>query len=165
MIRTTVVAALVALIGVTAPLDAQTARPAPQQSLTFNPIGLGAGFYSAEYERAVGTNYTVSGGASYFTLDQDISYTAADVRGRFYPTRALEGFALGVSGGVIKIGTDNRTGITFGSTIEHAWLLGASNRTTFSLGGGFKRVVLFGSRSPGMTVFYPTLRTSFGVAF
>jgi hypothetical protein len=178
MIRTTLVAALLA-IGGAAPLAAQTpAPPAPKQTITFNPIGLAAGFFSAEYERAVAPNYTVSGGASYFTLDVgdgDVSYSSADVRARFYPNQALEGFSVGLSGGVIRTAAKyddgyesdhaSNNGVTVGSSLEYAWLLGHQERTAFSLGLGFKRVLLFGGNTPDASTFYPTFRTSFGFAF
>jgi hypothetical protein len=161
--RTTIIAALVALAAA-APLAAQSAMPAPRQTLTFNPIGLGAGFYSAEYERAAGTNFTVSAGASYFTLgEENLDYTSGDLRVRYYPNQALEGFSVGVSGGMIRAGGTN--GVTLGSTLEHAWLLGRNRNVAFSLGGGFKRVLLIDGNSPNITVFYPTLRSSFGLAF
>jgi Protein of unknown function (DUF3575) len=166
----------------TASLHAQA--PRPQQTLTINPIGLAAGFYSAELERSVATNISLSVGGSYFSLGDSfdkVSYGAGDLRARFYPGRALEGFSVGVSGGVIRTGErtnytgydgpDNgaqdshKTGVTVGSTIEYAWLLGDAKRIAFSLGGGFKRVILFDGSSPNVTTFYPTLRTSFGVAF
>jgi hypothetical protein len=149
----------------------------PTQSFTFNPIGLAAGFYSAEYEHQVGTNFTLALAGSYFDLgsaSDKVSYLAGDVRARFYPRRALDGFAVGVSVGPIRTGyrssygtdtKDHDNGFTFGTTIEHSWLLGADNNVVFSVGGGFKRLVLINGKQPNADTFYPTLRTSFGFAF
>lgn len=195
MRRHTLLAVAAPLVAFAAPLSAQqlAAPPAvaavhgsqamtkalPSQTLTFNPIGLAAGFYSAEYERRVGTNVTLSLGGSYFDLGSDadkVSYLAGDLRARFYPRRALEGFAVGASVGLIQTGskfdnfdgtssTTHDNGFTLGTTIEHTWLLGVDNKYVFSVGGGFKRIVLFNGKQPDFDTFYPTLRTSFGIAF
>jgi len=168
-----------------APQTPSTQRPvltvAPVQAFTFNPIGIAAGFFSAEYERRVSPNVSLSVGASYFDLGTDfdkVSYLAGDLRARFYPRRALDGLAIGVSLGAIRTGSrsqsfsgtadgysDSDNGITLGTTVEHTWLLGAQNRYLFSLGGGFKRLLLLDGKQPNVETFYPTLRTSFGFTF
>ncbi|HET7449737.1 MAG TPA: hypothetical protein VFJ78_04015 [Gaiellaceae bacterium] len=186
---------VVALIVVAGPLGAQQltgpdvgSKPVqasvavrPAQSLSVNPIGIAAGFYSAEFERRVSTNATLSIGGSYFDLGDgfaQVSYLAGDLRGRFYPRRALDGLSIGGSVGVIRTGTSTsdpnggggyvqkyKSGVTLGTTVEHSWLLGERENFMFSLGGGFKRVILFGGKEPNVETFYPTLRTSFGVLF
>jgi uncharacterized protein DUF3575 len=183
--RSTLVGLAAVLLAAASPLSAQLAPVARQQTLTLNPIGLAAGFYSAEYERAVHPHYTISLGGSRFSFGSDydkVTYTAGDVRLRYYANHALEGFNVGLSAGVIRTGeeyssydyydgsstsreTRSQNGVTVGSTIEYAWLLGESKSVAFSLGGGFKRILLIDGNSPNFTSFYPTLRTSFGFAF
>jgi hypothetical protein len=177
MIRRVVLCAA-AVSALATPARAQSAK---RQVVSINPLGIPAGFYSGEYELAVSRNVSGALGASYFALGSDfdeVSYLSGDVKLRYYPQRALEGFSVGVSAGVIRLGAENsfddgsgeivddsESGMTIGTSFDYSWLLGERKGFAVGLGAGFKRVVLFGGEVPDVTTFYPTLRLSVGAAF
>jgi hypothetical protein len=162
-------AVAVALACTTAVAAAQ--EPARRQVLSTNVVGIPFGYYNVEYERAAGANSSIGVSGSYFTFvtggDGDPTYTALDARVRLYPSAALTGFSVGLSGGYLGVGSGgvDKSGMTVGTTLEYQWLLGRERNFAFALGGGFKRVLLLGGETPNFTTFYPTLRTSIGVAF
>ena len=177
--RRTLVLLALALFAV--PLGAQPpAPPARRNVLSVNPLGIPAGFYSADYERALGANASGSVGVSYFSLhdefDDEVSYLSSDLKLRYYPRAALEGFSVGASAGLIRLGSDETTfdgqsteesesGVTVGTSLDYGWLLGDARRVAVGLGAGLKRVLLFGGEAPDVTTFYPTIRVAVGYAF
>ncbi len=159
------------------PLAAQL-RPAgtsaldypPRQTFTFNPIGIAAGVYSAEYELAVATQQTVALSASYADINND-DFTSLDLRWRLYADRALDGFAVGLSLGSSRTRDADRPevpgqfSLTIGTQIDYVWLLGAEENFALGVGGGFKRFVSATGRDENAANFWPTIRLAVGAAF
>jgi hypothetical protein len=169
----TLSALAVALLLVT-PAFAQGAPPAPArtQIVSANPFLLLAGWFNAEYERKISDSATWGLSGSMFDFD-DFEYRSGSVLFRYYPQeRALEGFYLGLRGGVIHVGYDGGDATvddeaTFGAAgfdLGYTWLLGARDRVGISIGAGANR--LFGSELEGATLTVPTIRlVNVGIAF
>jgi len=151
--------------------------PVKRQVLSIQPISAVLTLYAAEYERAVSPVLTFGLGATGFFPDE-ISYTSADVKVRYYPQEVpLSGFSFGGSVGFTRVsedfeefdgGTDSETasGPSAGVTLDYGWLLGRTRSFYIGLGAGAK--VLFIDEdefSDDVIVRYPTARLSIGYAF
>lgn len=145
------------------------------QVVSISPLFALLGFFTGEVERRVTTNATVGVGGSAFTLGP-FGYKSLDAKLRFYPAeRALDGLAVGVSGGAIWLSADeggvfsgrsSGSGFVVGSEASYTWLTGKRHNLAFSLGGGLKRIVRYGGYDvSGAQLTYPTVRASVGVAF
>lgn len=160
------------------PASAQSsAAPERANAISFSPILALFEILQAEYERKVGAETTAGLGVGYWSfgdadLNDEVSYLALDLKGRFYPDRALEGFAIGGTVGVARIGYENdttgedesTTGFAFGVEVSHAWLLGDEHRWFLAAGLGAKRYI-FGDIDEDIPVILPTGRIGFGLAF
>jgi hypothetical protein len=155
----------------------QDSTPAKRQVLSIQPISAVLTVYAAEYERAFLPVFTFGLGATGFFPDE-ISYTSADVKVRYYPQEVpLTGFSFGGSVGFTRVsedfeefdgGTDSETasGPSAGVTVDYGWLLGRRRSFYVGLGAGAK--VLFVDEdefSDDLLVRYPTARLSIGYAF
>lgn len=142
----------------------------PRQTISFNPIGIAAGIYSAEYEVSVAAQQTVAVSASYAELG-DEDFTSFDVRWRLYADRALDGFAVGLSLGTARTRDEVRPevpgsfSLTLGSQVDYVWLLGERENFALGVGGGFKRFVGGAAREENAANFWPTVRLTVGAAF
>lgn len=172
-------AALVALSLVFLPavLPAQSADyREPANVVSINPLGIVLGWFSAEWEGRL--NNTVTGGlqGSFVDIDDD-RYVSVDGTLRLYPGSALEGFAVGFTGGYTNareengdcdpIGCRDTEGdaLGFGVSLDYQWLLGFDRRFAVGLGLGAKRLYwLSGDFDEGSSVL-PTARLSVGYAF
>lgn len=154
--------------------SAGVARP---QVISIQPLGIPALFFSGEYERAVNENVTLGIGGSYFAPD-DLTYTSADLKARFYPTQALRGFAVGATAGFLRVaedysdelcepecGDESASGVTLGVQLDYQWLLGRERKYAVALGAGMKRFLGTSDNLDDFSAFYPTLRASFGIAY
>lgn len=180
--RTTSKAAL-ALVGLLAATPLAAQEPERTQTLSFSPILALFEIIVADYELALGTETTLGAGVGYWNFegedesdlpedDSDASYLALDLKGRFYPDRAFEGFELGASLGIARIGfTDDETGdeastvgFAYGLEVGHAWLLGDERRWFLGAALGAKRF-WFDEDDNDIPTVMPTGRLNFGVAF
>jgi hypothetical protein len=117
-----------------------------------NPIGLLFEWYNGELEHAFSSTTSLAVAASRFDLD-DVNYTSLDGIARYYPSgRALRGFSIGVSAGVVKVddefeGTcigcdeDDGTSATIGIRGDYVWILGRDQRFSVATGIGAKRLI------------------------
>lgn len=177
--RTTSKAAL-ALIGLLAasPLVAQQ-EPERTQTISFSPVLALFEILVADYEFAVANEATLGLGAGYWHFDSDdgmddaeSSYLAFDLKGRFYPDRAFEGFELGASLGLARVGysddatgeDESATGFSYGLEVGHAWLLGDTRRWFLGTAIGAKRF-WFDEDDNDLPTVMPTGRLNFGIAF
>ena len=134
-----------------------------------NPIGLLFEWYNGEFERAFSSTASVAVSGSRFDFFVDDAYTAIDGIVRYYPSgRALRGFSLGGSAGLINVDTncsgctdDNESVFTVGVRGDYVWILGRDQRFAVAAGVGAKR--LFGN-SVGEAGL-PIGRLSIGYAF
>jgi hypothetical protein len=175
--------AAVALLGllVASPLAAQA--PERTQTLSFSPVLALFEIIVADYEFALGTETTLGAGVGYWHFEEDsnsefpeddaeASYLAFDLKGRFYPDRVFEGFELGASLGVARIGYNQdttgqdatATGFSYGLEVGHAWLLGDERRWFLGTAIGAKRF-WFDEDDDDLPTVMPTGRLNFGVAF
>ena len=174
--RTTSNAALaLAALLVASPLAAQEQQRT--HTLSFSPILALFEILVADYEYRIGTETTLGAGLGYWNFEEadevtEASYLAFDLKGRFYPDRAFEGFELGASLGVARIGfTDDQTGadasatgFSYGLEVGHGWLLGDQRRWVLGAAIGAKRF-WFDEEDDDLPTVMPTGRLSFGVAF
>jgi hypothetical protein len=164
--RLTLVAA-VAVALCSARADAQTLETAPaaaQQVLSTNPFGDLLSWLNAEYERTVDEETTW--GVSASRLESD--YASASIFVRWYPAHTVfDGFYLGAHAGVYQFQEYGRRGDTVpgaGLHIGRAWLVGATRRTSLSLGFGVTRRI--GSTSGAAPDAWPSVRLiNVGVVF
>ncbi|HUF11810.1 MAG TPA: hypothetical protein VMN78_01770 [Longimicrobiales bacterium] len=162
-----------------APLAAQSPRTEVErtQAISFSPILALFEVLQAEYERKLGEETTGALGVGYFSFGDDVgggevSWLAVDLKGRFYPNRALEGFAIGGIIGAARVGfnddvtgeEDSATGLAFGVDLNWTWLLGDTQRWFLATGIGAKRYY-FGEVDDDIPLILPTGRVAFGLAF
>lgn len=154
---------------------AEQALPLHGQVVSFSPIFAVLGFFTGEVERRLTTNATIGVGGSAFELGP-FGYRSVDAKLRFYPAeRALEGLAVGASGGVIWLSADkgglftsesHGSGIVVGTEASYTWLAGSRRNLALSFGGGLKRIIRYGGYDvSAVQLTYPTVRASLGVAF
>lgn len=117
-----------------------------------NPIGLLFEWYNGEFEHAMSSTASLAVSGSHFGLD-DSDYTAVDGIARYYPAgRALRGFSIGASVGVVKVDDDydgscigcegdNGTSATIGIRGDYVWIIGRDQRFAVAAGIGAKRLL------------------------
>ena len=153
--------------------------------VSFSPILALFEVVVADYERRVGPEATVGVGVGYWNYepgddddgdgldDGDANYFALDLKGRFYPDRAFQGWELGGSIGYARVGgyTDDETGeegetsgFSYGVEIGRGWLLGDTERWFFGAAIGAKRF-WFDDDDDDVPTVMSTGRLSFGIAF
>ena len=179
--------AMIAVAGVlvAAPLQAQEVTHW-DNTISFSPILALFEVLVADYERAVGDEATVGLGVGYWNFDgvedeldpegetteDDASYFALDLKGRFYPDRAFKGWEFGGSIGLARVGYNDdetgdevsSTGFSYGVEVGHGWLLGDTERWFLAAGLGAKRF-WFDDEDDDLPTVMPTGRLSFGIAF
>lgn len=180
--RTTSRAAL-ALISLLAasPLSAQERDGRWDNTISFSPILALFEVVVADYERRVSEEATIGIGLGYIPFDEpsedgvddeEGSYTALDLKARFYPDRAFKGWEFGASLGFARIGFHDdttgeeadATGLSYGVEIGHGWLLGDTERFFVGTAIGAKRF-WFGDEDDDIPTVMPTGRLSVGIAF
>lgn len=161
---------------VAGPLLAQPASPGPTvkpptQIVSISPISLVFGAIGVEYEVRTGPSASFGASGTYFRLS-DIRYVSGEVKYRYYPQEhALEGFGVGLTGGVTQIavvdGSTNDAGsaISLGFALDYQWLLGPKKHFAVTLGTGARRLFPIGAKVDGANFTLPTFRISVGRAF
>ena len=166
---------VVAALAVAAPLHGQAAdsaaRRAMSQVISISPISLVFGAIGAEYEKRISPSSSFGVSGTFFRPEL-FSYLSGEVKYRYYPQeQALEGFAVGLTGGLTQIGThgsssdDTGTAVAFGFAIDYQWLLGPKKHFALTLGTGARRLIALGTGVDGAAVTLPTARISIGRAF
>ena len=185
MLRSIVVTLLAVGIAA-APLSAQARSGVPErtQTITISPILALFEIVQAEYERKLGEELTGAVGLGYWSfgntgtdefgneIDDEVSWLAVDLKGRFYPRHAFESFSIGGIVGLARIGyrddvtntKESATGFAFGVDLNHSWLLGDTNRWYLAVGIGAKRYY-FSEIDDDIPLILPTGRIGFGLAF
>jgi hypothetical protein len=154
------VAAVIVVCALAAPVRAQEAQPPRQQVISANPFGLLLEFFNAEYERAVSESATMGIGGSYASYDDDLtegddSYLNTDVFVRYYPQgRVFDGWNFGAKAGLTRL--DSGTYPGFGFDANRSWLLGRDENFYVGIGFGLKRLI--GDVGPGEIDVIPTIR-------
>src|SRR5688572_32604676 len=105
-----------ALSLIAAPLAAQ-APDAPKNVVSLNPFGIVFTIINAEYERALTQNVSLGVSTTWWDFDEDVdgsedltdelTYTSADAKLRYYPGDVLRGFSVGVLAGLTKARADS----------------------------------------------------------
>ena len=159
------------------PLASAAGQAAPRSVISFQPLGAMLTVYAAEFERAASTNVTWGIGGSYWDAGEDgdrLAYGSADVKMRYYPRSALDGFSFGGSLGYARVsaespdlGEESTGGITLGILLEYQWLLGANRNFSVALGAGAKALFINEDDlgDDDFTPRYPTARLSIGWGF
>lgn len=151
------------------PAQAQEVSDGPRFQISVSPILALAEWYTGEFEYAFSDQISGVVGFGYFSPDD--KYTAVDFKVRFYPNATpLEGFSLSGILGYTSI-TENLTdetgsAMTLGVDLGWSWLFGQPKRWFLGIGLGAKRY--FGEDTIGgeeITLFLPTARLNFGLAF
>ena len=165
-------AALVAL-----PFASAAAQSSQKSIVSFQPLSAMMTVYAAEFERAASTNVTWGFGATYWDAGEDgdeLTYGSADVKLRYYPRAALDGFSFGGSLGYASVSAsasggpdESASGVTLGMLLEYQWLLGANRNFSVALGAGAKALFVDEDdvNDDDFTPRYPTARLSIGWAF
>jgi hypothetical protein len=153
-------AALAAPRAASAQGDAPSGTPvAARQILSLQPLQGVAGVLAMEYERAVASAVTLGAGVTYTNADilgfdeLDARYASAEAKVRYYPAeRALHGFDVGITAGVVHASARDETdllgggdrvsanGVKVGVEIDYTWRLGRTDRLALILGLGGKRI-------------------------
>src|SRR5688500_3299895 len=165
------------------PANAQTVDiPVQSNVLAINPFGFLFQWYNIEYERAFSSTASWSVGVGNISIgddddDEEIDYTSADVRLRYYPSaEAPTKFAAGISFGYSRVTEDDRRdgtlverefdAVSVGLDLGYSWLLGRTRQFFIGAGIGAKRVFPIGDDGDDdKTYGYPTVRLSMGYAF
>jgi hypothetical protein len=154
--------------------SAQTSRAdlppvAHSRIVSVNPLLLVfVGSISADYEQRVASSVSLGASVSSFDLSK-ANYFTVEGRARYYLSgRALDGFAVGASLGVVNMSADEtdetQTGMSIGFTAEHQWLVGPEERLALTIGAGASRLFGTGESDVFKTVL-PSLRLSLGWGF
>ncbi len=157
------------------PLAAQDAAPQRKQALSASPILALFEILNAEYERALGPEFTGVLGVGYWSID-DVTWLSTDLKVRFYPNgKALEGFSIGGIVGLTNVDyVDDLTGEdasesapTIGVDLNWSSLLGDTDRWYVGAGLGAKRYFIDEDEvdNEDVNVILPTARLAFGIAF
>ncbi len=137
--------------------------------VSVNPLLLVfVGSISADYEQRVASSVSLGASVSSFDLSK-ANYFSVEGRARYYLSgRALDGFAVGASLGVVNMSADEtdetQTGMSIGFTLEHQWLVGPEERLALAAGAGASRLFGTGESDVFKTVL-PSLRLSLGWGF
>ena len=152
----------------------------PEQVISINPFLPLFGYFQAEFERRLLPNVSFALAGSHVKFDE--VYTNLDAKLRLYPQeRALHGLGLSAGLGygsvrrneqVCDTDGDNcrrdrttESAPTFSVEAQHQWLLGSSQATAVTIGGGVKRYFISEDRSQGIQRVMPTMRLTIGYAF
>lgn len=155
--------------------------------LSTNPILFIFTWYGLELEYAASMRTTIGVQGTYFQIDDqeedgdpldlvyEDTYTVGTAFIRYYPTASFKGFFIGAKLGLYNIkhesGTTKEEGTAYGlgCDIGYAWLLGAEERISVSIGIGASR--LFGGDlddddEDDVLVVVPSVRLiNVGIAF
>ena len=152
----------------------------PNHIIAINPFLPLLGYFQGEYEHRLRANVSFALAGSYMRFDD--YYTNIDAKIRLYPQeRALHGLgmAAGLGYGAVRrknslcdmVGAncqENHTtesAPTFSVEGQYQWLLGSSQSTAVTIGGGVKRYFISDPRSDGIQRVLPTMRLTIGYAF
>lgn len=172
--RTLALGALSATLLAVATVPAAAQAPRANRTLiSINPLGLPFKWISAEVEQKASQMITVGASVSYVDLFDDASYTSFDAKFRVYPNEeAFRGFALGISGGIVRVAEDysdrddrSETAPSIGVTADYNWILGKSKRVLVGTGVGAKRIFGDDDDFSDVNFAYPTFRFQVGMIF
>lgn len=166
-----------------------SAQSAKANVLSINPIGTVFSVYNLEFERGLSENVTFALSSTYWGAgagatdesgsELSASYISGDLKGRYYPGGALNGFSFGGLIGVTSLGAEVRTcsvsgtcdrdgerafALSGGVTLDYLALLGANKNIALGVGAGAKRLKPFEDEIDGLLA-YPFARLTIGVAF
>jgi len=139
---------------------------APNQVLSFNPVGMVMEFYNAEYEVRVGDAFTAGAGASrrgwYLFGEGESPRLNGDAFVRYYPGgSAFNGLAVGLKVGGTRL-PNERTLPGIGFDINHSYAM--TDHLVMSSGFGMKRLIGRDGPDYGQTVI-TTVRLNVGIGF
>lgn len=179
--------AFVAIAAAPAPTVAQQPVPEaaaaatlpPRNVISVNPLGIPFGWFSAEYERDLGSGRSLAAAGSYAAFsddDTDDTYLSADLKFRYYPgERVFHGFSVGLTGGFASysnqplfgsfVEEDQVNALTAGVTLDYGWMLGRRDRFHIGLGIGAKRLFYLGDPTTDPASALPFLRFSVGLGY
>ena len=139
--------------------------------ISISPISLLFGLLGAEYERRLAPASSFGLSAQSYR-NNDFSYLSAEAKYRYYPQeKALEGFAVGITGGVTRIGERNQSendsgaALSLGFALDYQWLLGPRRKFAVILGTGARRLIPIGTEIDGSSLTLPTARIAIGRGF
>jgi len=166
------VATLPVIAQTSAPTPSAAATPAVTQIVSVSPISLVFGIFGAEYERRMSPTTALAASGTY-ARQSGISYLSAEAKYRYYPQgKALEGFAVGLTTGLSRIGTygdfsnnESGTAASLGFALDYQWLLGQKKNFAITLGTGARRLLFLGTEVDGASLTLPTARISIGRGF
>ena len=160
----------------TAPTAAVAVTPV-KQIVSISPISLVFGIIGAEYERRIDASSALAGSVNYLR-QSGVSYLSGEAKYRYYPQeKALEGFAVGLTTGLSRIGTygdnfgdfdgenESGTAASLGFALDYQWLLGRRKNFAITLGTGARRLFFIGTEVDGASLTLPTARISIGRGF
>jgi hypothetical protein len=143
----------------------------PKQIISISPISLVFGLLGAEYEHRLSTSSSWGVSGSVYRNDE-FTYLATEAKWRYYPQeKALEGFSVGLTGGVTNVGTRNTTpsesssALSLGFALDYQWLLGPKKKFAVTLGTGARRLIGLSDALAGANLTLPTFRISIGRGF
>jgi hypothetical protein len=177
--------------GLTAPPKRASDVQPYNLTVSINPIALPFGWFSAEFEQAVGPGVTFGVGASYLAsaFDENDDSRDAWVQGKlkYYPGEiALRGFSVGLTAGyhsarrndyyysccdvngnpLSESRVDQSEGApTIGVVLDYNWLIGRSKRFLVGTGIGARRVLTNVDYDSPLAQVYPDGRLQLGFAF
>jgi hypothetical protein len=157
--------------------------PVQANVLSINPFGFLFEWYNLEYEHAFSSTASWAIGVGHINIgdiddddDEEIAYTSADVKLRYYPGEAPTKFSAGIAFGYSRVDEEDRVGgtvtqrdfdaLSIGIDLGYSWLLGRTRQFFIGTGIGAKRLFPIGEDADDDDTYgYPTLRLSIGYAF
>ncbi len=143
----------------------------PTQIISISPISLVFGLIGAEYEHRLSTSSSWGVSGSVYRSDS-FTYVATEAKWRYYPQeKALEGFSVGLTGGVTNVATrdvtpsESSSALSLGFALDYQWLLGPKKKFAVTLGTGARRLVGLSDKLTDVNLTLPTLRISIGRGF
>ena len=154
------------------PLAARAQEVAtPKQIISISPLSLVFGLLGAEYEHRLSTSSAWGASGSVYRSDE-FTYVATEAKWRYYPQeKALEGFAVGLTGGVTHVATRDAivgkasSALSLGFALDYQWLLGPKKKFAVTLGTGARRLIGLSDSLSGASLTLPTFRLSIGRGF
>jgi hypothetical protein len=153
----------------------------PSHIIAINPFLPLLGFFQGEYEHRLKPNVSFALAGSYVRFDD--YYTNVDAKLRLYPQEcALHGFGMAaglgygavrrrdpicdiITGETCQRDRTTESAPTFSVEGQYQWLLGSTESTAVTVGGGVKRYFISDERSGGILRVLPTMRLTIGYAF
>jgi hypothetical protein len=124
-------------------------------------------WFNVDYERKMTPAVTLGASGSYLPFSGGLDYGRATLHVRYYPQgAALTGFYMGAQLGVHRPGTSRHHGVMYGAGTDlgYAWLLGAHQNYSVSIGFGTTR--MFAGDVDGYSPTIPNARlVNIGFAF